>query len=178
MKSSVPTKFEIHEHFLSCRFPIIHYKASYSSVCVLHKQVAPVDQEVFSKWEQFDGIPQCDTVIGYLEDENFGYIVKEYFENSMHILNLIIVTIFHSSALAKVIDRALKMIDNKQTKLSDPIYLMYWRERVRLKKELNKLNQLLEHLFTNLFNAVEYLHRLECVVLNFHGELKTLLIVN
>ena len=52
---------------------------------VLHKQVASVDHEVFSKWEQLDGIPQCDTVIAYLEDENFGYIVKEYFENGMRI---------------------------------------------------------------------------------------------
>ena len=70
------------------------------------------------------------------------------------------------------------MIENKQTKLSDPIYLLYWRERVRLKKELNRLNQLLEHLFTNLINTVEYLHRLDWVVLKHHGELKTLLIVN
>ena len=101
--------------------------------------------------------------------------MKEYFENSMHILNLIIVTIFHSSALAKVTDRTLKMIENKRTKLSDPIYLMYWWERVRLKKELNKLNQLLEHLFTNLINAVEYLHRLDWVVLKLHGELKNLI---
>ena len=54
---------------------------------------------MFSKWEQLDGIPQCDTVIAYLEDENFGYIVKEYFENGMRILNLIIVTIFDSSFL-------------------------------------------------------------------------------
>ena len=148
------------------------------ALCVLHKQVAQVDHEVFSNWEQLDAIPQFDTVIAYLEDETFGYIVKEYFENSMHILNLIIVTIFHSSALAKVIDRTLKMIESKRTKLSDPIYLMYWRERVRLKKELNKLNQLLEHLFTNLINAVEYLHHLHRVVLKLHSELKTLLIVN
>ena len=44
------------------------------ALCVLHKQIARVDYGVFSKWEQLDGIPQCDTVIGYLEDENFGYI--------------------------------------------------------------------------------------------------------
>ena len=178
MKSSVPTKCEIHEHICHANVPLYSTMLVIALVCVLHKQVAPVDHEVFSKWEQLDGIPQCDTVIAYLEDENSGYIVKEYFENSMHILNLIIVTIFHSSALAKVIDRTSKMIENKRTKLSDPIYLMYWRERVRLKKELNKLNQLLEHLFTNLINAVEYLHRLDRVVLKLHSELKTLLIVN
>lgn len=55
--------------------------------------------EVLSNWKQLDGISQCDTVIAYLEDENFGYIVKEYFENGMRILNLIIVTIFDSSFL-------------------------------------------------------------------------------
>ena len=53
------------------------------SLCVLHEQVAKVYHEVFNNWKQVDGIPQCDTVIAYLEDENSGYIVKEYFENSM-----------------------------------------------------------------------------------------------
>ena len=42
-----------------------------------------MDREVFNKWKRLDGVTQCDTVIAYLEDENFGYIVKEYFKNSM-----------------------------------------------------------------------------------------------
>ena len=53
------------------------------SLCMLHEQVAKVYHEVFNNWKQVDGISQCDTVIAYLEDENSGYIVKEYFQNGM-----------------------------------------------------------------------------------------------
>ena len=100
MKSSVPTNLKFMNIFCLANFPLYSTRLVIACVCVLHKQVAPVDHEVFSKWEQLDGIPQCDTVIGYLEDENFGYIVKEYFENGMRILNLIIVTIFDFSFLS------------------------------------------------------------------------------
>ena len=47
----------------------------------LYEQVSPVDHQLFKKWRQLDGNAQCDSVVAYLEDENFGYIVKEYLEN-------------------------------------------------------------------------------------------------
>ena len=77
-----PTKCKIDECFLLHQFSMIQYNTSYSSVCVccinrLH--------EVFSKckWEQRDGILQCDTVIAYHKDENSSYIIEEYFINGM-----------------------------------------------------------------------------------------------
>ena len=46
-------------------------------------QIKPVNHQIFSKWEQLNGNVHCDTIVAYLEDENFGYIVKEYFDNGM-----------------------------------------------------------------------------------------------
>ena len=48
---------------------------------IIFKQVPPVDHQIFNKWEQLDGSIHCHSVVAYLEDENFGYIVEEYLEN-------------------------------------------------------------------------------------------------
>lgn len=45
------------------------------------KRVEPVNHYQFSKWKDLEGHSQLDTVIAYLEDDNYGYIVKEHFEN-------------------------------------------------------------------------------------------------
>ena len=49
---------------------------------MLYKQVPLVDHQLFNKWRKLDGSAHCDCVVAYLEaeDDNFGYIVKEYFE--------------------------------------------------------------------------------------------------
>lgn len=46
----------------------------------VHIQVKPVNHP---KWEQIDDNMHCDTVVAYLEDKMFGYIVREYFDNGM-----------------------------------------------------------------------------------------------
>ena len=40
-----------------------------------------MDHWLFNKWRKLDGNACCDSVVAYLEDDNFGYIVKEHFEN-------------------------------------------------------------------------------------------------
>ena len=40
-----------------------------------------MDHRLFNKWRKFDGNVHCDSVVAYLENDNFGYIVKEHFEN-------------------------------------------------------------------------------------------------
>lgn len=46
----------------------------------IHVQVKPVNHQLFTKW---DDNMHCDTIVAYLEDEKFGYIVREYFNNGM-----------------------------------------------------------------------------------------------
>ena len=131
-----------------------------------------MDREVFNKWKRLDGVAQCDTVIAYLEDENFGYIVKEYFKNGVVFHFYIEINHHHLifSGLGKVIDKTLEAIKINETKLCDP---KYWWEIAILKKELNKLNRLLEHLFTSLIDAIECLRHSDCISMNLHGELKS-----
>lgn len=44
-----------------------------------------MDAGVFNKWEKLDSILQCSSVVAYLENEHFGYIVKEQLENGKHL---------------------------------------------------------------------------------------------
>ena len=56
-----------------------------------------MDHRMLSKLRQLDKSPHCGTVVAYLEDEQFGYIVKERLEGKLfhlHIYTCILNIIF------------------------------------------------------------------------------------
>ena len=54
----------------------------------LTMQVKPVSHKLFTKWKQINDNMHCDTTVAYLEDEKFGYIVREYFDNGTYAFQL------------------------------------------------------------------------------------------
>ena len=53
----------------------------------LTMQVKPVSHNLFTKWKVDDNM-HCDTIVAYLEDEKFGYIVRECFDNGTYVFQL------------------------------------------------------------------------------------------
>ena len=130
-----------------------------------------MDHQLFKKWKEFDGNSQCDSVVAYLEDESFGYIVKEYLENGELCYNVIVKHI-NAPIVNKIID-PLDTITEDLTKFHKSICdqtadLMSWWSKKR--KEQKRLIQLLNNLVTGLINANEILHQLGFVSLNIHCE--------
>lgn len=143
---------------VKCDKTMYHRKITDSKGCskiLVYKKVSQVDHELFKKWKELDGNSQCDSVVAYLEDESFGYIVKEYLEN-----------------VNKIIDR-LDTITEDLTKFHKSIChqtadsMSWWSKK---RKEQKRLIQLLNNLVTGLINANEFLHQLGFVSLNIHCE--------
>ena len=42
-----------------------------------------MNHQLLSKLKQLDTSPHTSTVVAYLEDDEFGYIVKEYLESKL-----------------------------------------------------------------------------------------------
>lgn len=101
---------------------------------------------------------------------------------SVYEMSIVIVSKFQG--LVTVIDQIMdhqEKIMKEQTKFYDHLYITYfmsWRRRRELQKEFRRLNQLLKYIFTSLIDAVEYLHRLDHVSLNLHGEFNVLIKIN
>ena len=122
----------------------------------------------------------CDSVVAYLEDENFGYIVKEYLENGklFHLyceINSLMSTLFSSQAMAMVLNKIISLLQTiaediakfDKSKHQTAYTMSQWRGRL---KEQQRLRRLLKDLVTGMTSADECLHQLGFASLNLHGE--------
>lgn len=124
---------------------------------VLYKQVEPMDHRMLSKLRQLDKSPHCGTVVAYLEDEQFGYIVKERLEEMATVINKI-------NGRLNIINKDLtkfRKSDHSQTADS----MSRWRSNC---KEQKRLLQLLNNIITGLITANEFLHHNGFVSMNIH----------